>query len=107
MYIREDKLKEVELFTRYDFSPQSVISELGYPCRESLYNWCEEYLSNGNDIPDVNPYKHYSEGLKRVAVDHTTSSTASAWRELAGRWATRARGSWPHGSTSWSLGAGR
>lgn len=70
MYTREDKLKEVELFTRYDFSPQSVISELGYPCRGSLYNWYEEYLSNGNDIPDVNPYKHYSEGLKRVAVDH-------------------------------------
>lgn len=69
MYSREDKLRTVELFIRYDFGPQSATSELGYPCRGSLCNWYEEYLSNGNDIPDVNPYKHCSEGLKRVAVD--------------------------------------
>ena len=70
MYSREDKLRAIELFIKYDFSPQSVINELGYPCRGSLYNWYEEYLANGNDIPDINPYRHYSEGLKRVAVDH-------------------------------------
>lgn len=70
MYTREDKLKAVELFIKYDFSPQSVINELGYPCRGSLYNWHREYLANGNDIPDANPYLRYSEGLKRAAVDH-------------------------------------
>ena len=70
MYSREDKLRAIELFIKYDFSPQSVINELGYPCRGSLYNWYEEYLANGNDIPDINPYRHYSECLKRVAVDH-------------------------------------
>lgn len=36
----------------------------------SLYNWYREYLDNGGEIPDVNPYQHYSENLKRVAVDH-------------------------------------
>ena len=36
------KLKAVEPFIGYDFSPQSVIDELGYPCRGSLYNWYEE-----------------------------------------------------------------
>lgn len=70
MYTREDKLKAVELFIKYDFSPQSVINELGYPCRGSLYNWHREYLANGNDIPDANSYLRYSEGLKRAAVDH-------------------------------------
>ena len=39
-------------------------------CRGSLYNWYEEYLANDGDIPDANPCRHYSEGLKRVAVDH-------------------------------------
>lgn len=69
MYSREDKLRAVELLIKYDFSPQSVIDELGYPCRGSLYNWYEEYLANDSDIPDINPYRHYSESLKRVAVD--------------------------------------
>lgn len=33
MYSREEKLKAVELFIRYDKSPASVIREIGYPCR--------------------------------------------------------------------------
>ena len=70
MYSREDKLRAVELFIKYDLSPQSVIDELGYPCRGSLYNWYDEYLANGNDIPEANPYARYGEDLKRVAVDH-------------------------------------
>lgn len=85
MYTREDKLKAVELFIKYDFSPQSVINELGYPCRGSLYNWHREYLANGNDIPDANPYLRYSEGLKRAAVT-TTSNTEGAWQGRAGCW---------------------
>ena len=38
MYSREEKLRAVEPFIKYDFSPQSVIDELGYPCRGSLCN---------------------------------------------------------------------
>ncbi|WP_217953155.1 IS3 family transposase [Adlercreutzia caecimuris] len=70
MYTREDKIRAVELFIEYDFGPQSVINELGYPCRGSLYNWYREYPENGNDIPDANPYERYGDGLKGVAVDH-------------------------------------
>lgn len=55
MYSREDKLRSVELLIGYDFSQQSAINELGYPCRASLYNRCKEHLANGNDIPDANP----------------------------------------------------
>lgn len=36
MYSREEKLKAVELFIRYDKSPASVIREIGYPCRATL-----------------------------------------------------------------------
>lgn len=70
MYSREDKLGAVELFIKCDFSPQPAINELGHPCRVSLYNRCKEYLANGSDIPDSNPYRRCGEGLKRVAVDH-------------------------------------
>lgn len=69
MYSREDKLRAVELFIKYDFSPQPSINELGYPCRASLYNRYKEYLANGNDISDANLCQRYGEGLKRVTVD--------------------------------------
>lgn len=46
-----------------------MIDELGYPCRDSLCNWYEEYLANDSGIPDTNPCQHYGGGLKRVAVD--------------------------------------
>lgn len=39
MYLREEKLKAVEPFIKYDKSPASVIRELGYPRRATLYAW--------------------------------------------------------------------
>lgn len=70
MYSREEKLKAVELFIRYDKSPASVIREIGYPCRATLYAWHEEYLANGCDMPSVNNYRRYTEEQRRAAVDH-------------------------------------
>ncbi len=70
MYSREDKLKAVELFIKYDFSPQSVINELGYPCRASLHSWYQEYLDNGNDLPEEGHHRRYTEEQKRTVVDH-------------------------------------
>ena len=70
MYSREEKLKAVELFIRYDKSPASVIREIGYPCRATLYAWHEEYLANGCDMPSVNNYRRYTEEQRSAAVDH-------------------------------------
>lgn len=70
MYSREEKIRAVELFIRYDLSPASVIRELGYPCRATLYAWHEEYLANGCDIPSVNNHRRYTEEQRRAAVDH-------------------------------------
>lgn len=70
MYSREDKLKAVELFIKYDYSPQSAIDELGYPSRGSLYNWYREYLGNEGDIPAKNPYRRYGDEQGRAAVGH-------------------------------------
>lgn len=70
MYSREEKLKAVELFIKYDKSPASVIRELGYPCRATLYAWYEEYLANGCGMPSTSAHRRYTEEQKRTAVDH-------------------------------------
>lgn len=44
MYSRKEKLRTIELYIKYDFSPTSVTRELGYPCRDTLYAWYDEYL---------------------------------------------------------------
>ena len=70
MYSREEKIRAVELLVRYDLSPASVIRELGYPCRATLYAWHEEYLANGCDIPATSNHRRYTEEQRRAAVDH-------------------------------------
>lgn len=47
MYSREERLKAVELFVKYNKRPVLVIRESGYPCRATLYVWYEECLVNG------------------------------------------------------------
>ena len=69
MYSREEKLKAVELFVKYDKSPASVIRELGHPCRATLYAWYEEYLANGCRMPSTSAHRRCTEDQKRAAVD--------------------------------------
>lgn len=70
MYSREEKLRAVELFVRYDLSPASVIRELGYAARATLYAWYDEYLEHDGDIPQPSGHRRYSDEQKREAVDH-------------------------------------
>jgi transposase InsO family protein/transposase-like protein len=44
VYSREDRIKAVELWLKYDKSAAAVINELGYPCQELLSRWCEELV---------------------------------------------------------------
>lgn len=44
MYSREDRMKAVELYIKYDKSIAAVIRELGYPNRGSLPRWYKAYL---------------------------------------------------------------
>ena len=70
MYAKEQKLRAMELFIKCDFSPASVINELGYPCRMTLCNWYREYLENGHGFPEANPYEGCDAEQRRAAVDH-------------------------------------
>ena len=47
MYTYEEKKKSVDLFIKYDLSPAAVIHELGYPSKNRLYQWYQEYISTG------------------------------------------------------------
>lgn len=69
MYTPEEKLRAVELFIKYDKSPTSVINELGYPCRGSIYEWYEQYMKHGEESFHKN-YERYTPEQKQAAVDH-------------------------------------
>ena len=66
MYSREEKLKAVELFIKYDKSPASAIRELGYPSQELLGAWIDE-LEPGRR-PKRSSARRFSHEAKEQAV---------------------------------------
>jgi len=44
MYSKEQRIKAIKLYIKYDKCIADVICELGYPSRKSLSEWYEEYL---------------------------------------------------------------
>ena len=84
MYSREEKLKAVELFIKYDKSPASAIRELGYPCRATLYAWYEEYLANGCRAPSTSAHRRYTEDQKRAAVWTCSTFLDGQLRDIRG-----------------------
>lgn len=44
MYLREERMKAIELYIKYDKGAADVIHELGYPDRNTLPIWYEAYL---------------------------------------------------------------
>ena len=70
MHSREEKLKAVELFIKYDMSPTSAIREHGYPRLATPYTQHEECLASGCDMPPTSAHSRYAEEQERAAVDH-------------------------------------
>ena len=44
MYSREERMRAVELYIKYDKSAADAIRELGYPDRHTLRSWYGFYL---------------------------------------------------------------
>ena len=44
MYSREERIKAIELYIKYDKSAAAAIHELGYPDRHTLRYWYTSYL---------------------------------------------------------------
>jgi len=73
MYTREERVRAIELFIKYDKHPTKTVRELGYPTGSTLVNWYKSHveeqemgiLSNPNSI-----YPKYPIEKKQAALEH-------------------------------------
>ena len=73
MYSREERLKVIELYLKYNKSTSDVINKLGYPDPKSLRKWYKDYLMEKETGIERNLNKcmqKYSYEQKKVAIDH-------------------------------------
>ncbi len=70
MFSYEERIKAVKLLIQYDLSYSTVIRELGYPSRESLWNWYNEYSQNGELHQDFIKHPKFTEEEKQRAVNY-------------------------------------
>lgn len=73
MYSREERMKAIELYIKYDKCIADVVHELGYPCRQLLPRWYKAYLQELETGVLWERYKRwpkYSPEQKKAAVEH-------------------------------------
>lgn len=73
MYSYEDRVKAVELYIKYDMNMAAVIRELGYPSRQMLYLWYDEFNKTGSlrGDDDVGYYKSkFTHEQRKHAVEY-------------------------------------
>lgn len=71
MYSYEDRVRAVELYLKLGKRIKATIRQLGYPTKNSLKAWCEEFEKSGDlqkEYVRVKP--KYSEEQKNVALEH-------------------------------------
>lgn len=71
MYTLEDRMRAVRLYLKYGGGSATVRRELGYPTKNALKQWVEEYEASGalHDEYRARPPK-YSEEHRQAAVDY-------------------------------------
>jgi putative transposase len=70
MFSYKERIKAVKLLLQYDMSYSTVICELGYPSKEALWNWYNEYSQNGDLHQNYIKQPNYSEEEKQRAVNY-------------------------------------
>jgi len=74
MYSREERMKAIELYIKYDKCAADVVYELGYPSRKNLPRWYKAYLQEQETGVIWNGYRRtrtkYSSEQKKTAVEH-------------------------------------
>ncbi|KVQ61137.1 hypothetical protein WT22_16995 [Burkholderia territorii] len=71
MYSYEDRVRAVELYLKLGKRVKATIRQLGYPTKNSLKAWCEEFEKSGDlqkECVRVKP--KYSEEQKNQALAH-------------------------------------
>lgn len=70
MFSYEERIKAVKLLIQYDRSYSTVIRELGYPSKEALWNWYNEFSQNGDLHQDFIKQSKFTYDEKQKAVDY-------------------------------------
>jgi len=73
MYSREERLRVIDLYLKYDKCVADVICELGYPDRKTLISWYNDYLKEqetGVLWEKSCQSSKYSHEQKKAAVEH-------------------------------------
>lgn len=73
MYSREERMKAIRLYIKYNKGASDVVRELGYPCLKTLQNWYKAYLKEQETGVKWQGYSRrpkYSSEQKRAAVEH-------------------------------------
>jgi transposase-like protein len=74
MYSYEERLRAVELYLKYGRRMKATIRELGYPTKNALKAWCEEFEKAGDvQASYVRSKPKYSEEQKNAALEHYTN----------------------------------
>jgi len=83
MYSYEERMRAVQLYIKYYFSPSDVIYEIGYPSRNRLRQWYKEYIETGTlrDNED-RVYSKYSKEQRKRAVDYYSEHGRSVSRTI-------------------------
>jgi len=70
MFSYEERIKAIRLLIQYDRSYSTVIRELGYPSKECLWNWYNEYSKNGGLPRYVVKKSKFTDDQKQQAVNY-------------------------------------
>ncbi len=71
MYSHEERLRAVELYIKLGKRLKAVIRQLGYPTKNSLRAWHEEFQYSGDlQASFVRRKSKYSDEQKSVAIGH-------------------------------------
>jgi transposase-like protein len=66
MFPYEERIKAVKLLLQYDMSYSTVIRELGYPSKETLWNWYKPKFSEEEKQRAVNYYLEHGRSVSRT-----------------------------------------
>ena len=88
MHSYEERMKAVRLFIKYELSVADTIRELGYPTRNTLIRWYNEYLEKG-DLHEKFQKKPGSRRRRKEKLLTTILSTDVASDGQSGNWVIR------------------
>lgn len=71
MYTYDERLRAVKLYLKFGKRSRATIRQLGYPTKNSLRNWYQEFLERGDlQVAYVRSKQKYSVEQKNIAIEH-------------------------------------